>query len=689
MAMELLEGPELDTSRQDFFQDVVAVLIMLTTMFGGLVAYLETDASTRADRADRRSQVYAIQAMGERLRATQGNNYDVQVYAIANGLDQRAVEAMGRAGAMGRVPGMSASVAEHQDVAARWEAARDRIRSLSPLLADMRYQPSEDVIRFDQYFEESLVKARSKAEWQRAMTQQAEAWETKARGYLSIITILAVALFLFGLSLTIPGVVRYILVGAGVLIVAVSGVWTTAVYAQPAPQANEEAIQAYLRGVAALNVRDYEEAIAHFDDATSIDERLGGAWADRGYTRAQLDDPAAIELAVADFEQAIRLGVDNPYTRRNLGRLYVKQHQYDQAIANFEAALEHDPDQAMLYFDLGLALFVSGQGEPASDAYHQGIVLLSQEPDYIREPCFQAAITDLQDATMMGEMMDAGSELVHMLKETSASLTMMGEMEAHDMGVSFGPPTFEVSDTGLSATFGYEGMQDGLLWQDRWYVDGQLNDSLSPTREPWSAGVSGEWTVKTSDSQRLQPGTYRVELYVEGQLVQSGETTIGQDMMTSMAMTPMSSYDSRHLALSLERPAQWRLVGGGEDHEFVAFAARRDMAFFILTTKRYDASSTSAPRFQALAEALESQQGMHSDFQQVGDVETVTVGGRAGPSVEYTYTDGGRQMQGVAIAVTSEAGLTYRIRFEALADAFETHRPTFEAMLDSVVFTGS
>lgn len=684
--MELLEGLDLDTSRQDFFQDVVAVLIMLTTMFGGLVAYLETDASTRADRADRQSQVYAIQAMGERLRATQRDNYDVQVYATANELDRRAQDAMARAGAMGRVPGMSAGVVEHQDAATRWEAARDRIRSLSPLLSDMRYQPSDDIIRFDQYFEESLVKARGKAEWQRAMTQQGEAWENKARGYLSIITILAVGLFLFGLSLTIPGVVRYILVGAGVLIVTVSGVWAALVYAQPAPEAREDAIQAYLRGVTALNVRDYDAAITHFDEATVLDARLGGAWADRGYARAQLGDPAAIERGIADFEQAIRLGVDNSYTRRNLGRLYVKQHAYDQAIDNFRAALDQESDQAMLYFDLGLTLFVSGQEEPAREAYHQGITLLSKEPGYIREPSFQAAINDLQDATMMGDMMHAGSALVSMLKEASASLMMMGEMQPHDMGVTFGPPTFEVGEAGLAATFEYQGMQDGLLWQDRWYVDGQVDDNLSPAREPWSDGTSGQWTVSISDPERLKPGTYRVELYVEGQLVQSGETTIGQGMMTSMAMMSMSRYESRHLAVSLERPAQWRLVGGGEDHEFVAFAARRDMAFFILTTKRYDTTSTSDPNFQALAEELDSQQGMHSDLQQAADVKPVAVGGRQGPSVEYTYTDGDQQLRGVIVAVTSEAGLTYRIRFEALADAFEAHRPTFEAMLDSLTF---
>lgn len=684
--MELLETVELDTGRKDFFQDVVAVLIMLTTMFGGLVAYWETDAATRADRADRMSQVYAIQAMGERLRATQRNNFDVQVYATTNELDRRAEDAAEHAGIMGRIPGMGLSIEQYQAEVARWQAARDEIAKLSPLLSDMRFQPSEDVVRFDQYFEQSLVKARGKAEWQRAMALQAEVWEAKARGYLSIITILAVGLFLFGLSLTIPGAVRYILVGAGLLIVIVSGVWTTVVYAQPAPQAREEAIQAYLRGVAALNVGEYQTAIDHFDEATSIDAKLGGAWADRGYTRAILGDPESVEQGIADFEEAIRLGVDNSYTRRNLGRLYVKHKQYDEAIANFQAALEQDPDQPMLYFDLGLALFVSGEEADARDAYHEGIVLLSEEPGYIREPCFQAAINDLQDATMMGDMMGAGSDLVRMIKEASASLMMMGEMEAHDMGVTLGPIRFELTEHGLSATFDYRGMQNGLAWQDRWYVEGQVDDTLSPTREPWSGGESGEWTITISDQAQLRPGTYRVELYVEGQLVQTGETTIGQDMMTSTMMTPMTGYESERLAVSLMRPTSWRLIGGGESNEFVAFAASRDMAFYILTAKRYDATSTSEPNYQALAEELDSLQQMHGGLELAGEYQTVTVAGQPAVTAEYTFSDGDKQLRGVALAITSDAGLTYRIRFESVADAFEQRRPVFEEILTSLAF---
>lgn len=233
-------------------------------------------------------------------------------------------------------------------------------------------------------------------------------------------------------------------------------------------------------------------------------------------------------------------------------------------------------------------------------------------------------------------------------------------------------------------------MQDGLTWQDRWYVDGELDENLGPPREPWNGGASGTWTVSISDPARLRPGTYRVELYVEGQLVQAGETTLGQGLMASTMMTPMTSYTSGPLGLSLARPRQWRLVGGGATHEFVAFAARRDMAFFIVTTRRYEAASPSEANARALKEGLASQREMHDNLERVGDTRTITVAGRQGRAVDYAFSDGEKQLRGVAIVVTTEAGLTYRIRFEALADAFETQRPTFDAMLNSLSFvTGS
>lgn len=685
--MELLDSIDLDTGRQDFFQDVVAVLIMLVTMFGGLVAYLETDASTHADRAERLSQVYAIQAMGERLRASQRTNYDVQVYAITHDLDRRAQREMEQAGAMSRVPGMSASMDHHHDTASRWSDARDRVAQLSTLLTDMRFQADADVVRFDQYFEQSLIAARGKAEWQHAMTQQAEVWEKKARSYLAIITVLAVALFLFGLSLTIPGTVRYTLVGAGVLIAIAAGLWTGWVFARPTPEAREDAIQAYLRGVTALNMQDYDSAIGHFDTATTIDPQLGGAWADRGYARALLIDSTAVPAAIADFEEAIDLGVDNPYTRRNLGRLYVRQGDLDRAIDNFRATLEQQPDQPMVYFDLGLAQFVSGNKEAARAAYESGITLLSREPGYVREPCFQAAVDDLQDATMMGEMMGHGSEFVRLLKEASASLDMMGEMHPHDMGVTFGPVTFSVGADGLSATFDYQGMQNGLAWQDRWYVNGQRDENLGEPREPWADGASGQKTLIAVDSARLQHGTYRLEVYVEGQLVTAGETSIGDDLMASPAMTPLIRYASNHLALSVMHPTAWHLIGGGDTHDFVGFAGREDMAFFIVTARRYDTESTVDVNAVALAGELDIQQSMHPDLEGSGGFEPARVGGRDAMTSEYAFTDGDNVLRGTALAVTSDAGITYRIRMEALADAFDDYKAIFAAMLDSLTFT--
>jgi hypothetical protein len=283
-------------------------------------------------------------------------------------------------------------------------------------------------------------------------------------------------------------------------------------------------------------------------------------------------------------------------------------------------------------------------------------------------------------------MMGHGSDFVRMLKEAAASLDLLGEMQPHDMGVTLGPVTFDVGAEGLAAAFGYQGMQNGLAWQDRWYLNGQRDDILGEPRDPWADGPSGRKTLTAADPASLKPGTYRVEIYVEGQLVTAGETTIGSDLMASPAMLPMTRYASDHLALSLLHPTPWHLVGGGDTHDFVAFAGREDMAFFIVTARSYAELAAAEANGGALADELDSQEAMHPEFERSDAVASVPIGGLDGVSADYTFTDGDTTLRGTALAATSDDGVTYRIRMEAATGAYDKYDAVFAAMLDSVTF---
>ncbi|MCS6844292.1 MAG: trypsin-like peptidase domain-containing protein [Caldilineales bacterium] len=74
------------------------------------------------------------------------------------------------------------------------------------------------------------------------------------------------------------------------------------------------------------------------------------------------------------------------------------------------------------------------------------------------------------------------------------------------------------------AFFDYEGMADGVSWRQVWYVDGEVGLDSEDT---WDGGEAGSYWISVYTKNGLPDGQYLLELYVEGELVQSGEFAIG------------------------------------------------------------------------------------------------------------------------------------------------------------------
>ena len=72
----------------------------------------------------------------------------------------------------------------------------------------------------------------------------------------------------------------------------------------------------------------------------------------------------------------------------------------------------------------------------------------------------------------------------------------------------------------------YNGMQDGLSLDERWLFDG---DELLTVNLTWDQGTNGTFSdfIYRTNGDPLWDGEYTVELYLEGELVQSASATIG------------------------------------------------------------------------------------------------------------------------------------------------------------------
>lgn len=81
--------------------------------------------------------------------------------------------------------------------------------------------------------------------------------------------------------------------------------------------------------------------------------------------------------------------------------------------------------------------------------------------------------------------------------------------------------------TDIYVFWDYEDMYDGAIWEARWYYEGELIEAASQPPQPWQGGERGNWWVSVYNSYGLEDGAYRVELYVEEELLAEGEISVG------------------------------------------------------------------------------------------------------------------------------------------------------------------
>jgi hypothetical protein len=158
-----------------------------------------------------------------------------------------------------------------------------------------------------------------------------------------------------------------------------------------------------------------------------------------------------------------------------------------------------------------------------------------------------AVLGQLQPA----QPIDGVPQAVKRVKEAYVSLTYRSTTASKATGATINPLTFELPVLGpngdvverkpmtvmprnterVDVAFDYDKVPDGAIVVQKVYDD-QGNERPQYTRvETWKQGTAGHavWSVQTPVQKTLvglSSGPYVVELYVEGELVQSGQFTI-------------------------------------------------------------------------------------------------------------------------------------------------------------------
>ena len=111
--------------------------------------------------------------------------------------------------------------------------------------------------------------------------------------------------------------------------------------------------EAYLsRGNVCLDKREYDKAIADFNEALRLDPRNARAYCGRGWAWNQKKE---YDKAIADFNESLQLNPRFAMAYNNRGIAWKCKCEYDNAIGDYNEALRLDPKFAMAYNNRGIA----------------------------------------------------------------------------------------------------------------------------------------------------------------------------------------------------------------------------------------------------------------------------------------------------------------------------------------------
>jgi len=228
MSENAVPAPKKPVENPDRWRNLVIVLTVMTTVFAAVLAALQADASIRSNIANRDSQFYAIVASGELIRSGLSSNYEFTVFGqvlrdlqVATVFQLTALEQQGRG-----ENDLAKSTLIQADAA---QARSNTGNKFSVFNTDPRYAPKAEgeLPQLETYLKDSQAKANELVASQNQAADDYKRWNNKSDAYVTILTVLAVAFFMFGVAQAVKVThMRLVFTIFGSLIILVCSAWT-------------------------------------------------------------------------------------------------------------------------------------------------------------------------------------------------------------------------------------------------------------------------------------------------------------------------------------------------------------------------------------------------------------------------------------------------------------------------------
>jgi tetratricopeptide (TPR) repeat protein len=133
------------------------------------------------------------------------------------------------------------------------------------------------------------------------------------------------------------------------------------------------AAQAVQDGIRLAEAGHLDSAVLRFQDAVELNPNSAEAYYRAGVAYEYTGNLAA---AISAYERSIRIDSTRAEVRQNLGQLLGRSGRYDEALAEFSAALRASKDSkinSLSYYCIGLIYGLRGETETAIAAYQESI----------------------------------------------------------------------------------------------------------------------------------------------------------------------------------------------------------------------------------------------------------------------------------------------------------------------------
>jgi len=413
---------------QDRYGRAIAVATVLTTLAAALVAFLQATALRIDDEAAVRAERLAAQSLGLRVRSQEAAQLQLERFSLGQQWQRRAALArQGRFFGGGEEGELRREEKEANRIAKKIrETSREfaKAQGLAPITEKGRDGPERDNIFPDRYLARTRSEAYRLSALRDGANEEGDRAEQQFTAYAVALTMFAVAVFLFGYSLTPQGSrQRKLYSGVATAFVVVAGTWAAITAIDQPNRPPDEAAAAFADGRVALETNDYDEAIRSFTKAIELRPNFTQAYIFRSQavsskgspqfaTNPSITSEDALIKTIEDNKKARELGSKDPQMLTSLGfdlyRLGLERDDDDlleESVKLTREARRAYRSNPIPDYNLGVALLALGRKNEALQAYEGAIRRTiyvdvrrrNKRDDIIAEESFVAgALTDLE-----------------------------------------------------------------------------------------------------------------------------------------------------------------------------------------------------------------------------------------------------------------------------------------------------